>query len=257
MAGDTVLNGDADLVDTVQRLVGGVATVFMGDMRVATNVLKRDGSRATGTPLAPGPVYDAIFHDGKDYRGKADILGETYFTGYEPIKNSADTVIGILFVGVKASTWFHAVDLLIYKLAALTVLIVVIVGTALFVFVRGQFSGLSRIRQAMGALSAGHLSTPIPELDRHDEIGEMARATQTFKENARQAEDLRENQRKEQESRARRAEAITTLAEKFDQAIASVIARLPTRCPIEQGPWRPPLTKPRRMCRWSRVPPKN
>ncbi len=77
MAGDTVLNGDTDLVDTVQRLVGGVATIFMNDSRVATNVHTSSGVREVGTVLSAGPVHDAIFKEGKSYRGKADILSES------------------------------------------------------------------------------------------------------------------------------------------------------------------------------------
>ena len=51
-AGGVTLNGNLDLVDRVQRLAGGVATIFAGDVRVATNVLKADGTRAIGTKLA-------------------------------------------------------------------------------------------------------------------------------------------------------------------------------------------------------------
>src|SRR4051812_19944491 len=58
MAGDVALNGRLELVDHLQDMVGGVATVFMGDERVATNVKKADGSRAVGTRLAAGPAYD-------------------------------------------------------------------------------------------------------------------------------------------------------------------------------------------------------
>ena len=80
--------------------VGGTATIFMGDTRVATNVMKSDGTRAIGTKLARGPVYDAIFNEGKPYRGEADILGTSYFTAYDPIKNDYGEVIGILYVGL-------------------------------------------------------------------------------------------------------------------------------------------------------------
>ena len=50
MVGDQVLNGDFSGVDRVKALVGGTATVFMGDTRITTNVQKPDGSRAVGTP---------------------------------------------------------------------------------------------------------------------------------------------------------------------------------------------------------------
>jgi methyl-accepting chemotaxis protein len=223
IAGDTILNGDTELVDKVQALVGGVATIFMGDIRVATNVLKADGSRAVGTALAAGPVHDAIFQNGSAYHGKADILGESYYTGYQPIKNVDNKVIGILFVGVKASTWFHAIDFLTYKLLALATLIVITVGALLFAFVRAQFAGLRRIRQVMGALSTGNLSVPIPELRRHDEIGDMAKALETFRDKMVQGQTLAEQRIAEQVENDKAVQVKSRVVAQFNSEISGLI----------------------------------
>ena len=86
-AGETVLNGNNAIVDKIKRVTGGTATIFQGDTRVATNVLKPDGSRAVGTTLAKGPAYDAVFSRGESYRGPVDILGERYYAAYDPLKD--------------------------------------------------------------------------------------------------------------------------------------------------------------------------
>ena len=83
--GTTPINGNFKAVDQVEAVAGGTATIFLGDLRVSTNVQKPDGSRAVGTKLAPGPAYDSVFRNRKTYRGEADILGKTYLTVYEPI----------------------------------------------------------------------------------------------------------------------------------------------------------------------------
>ena len=41
--GSYVLNDNDEVVDRVRALVGGVATIFMGDVRISTNVKKPDG----------------------------------------------------------------------------------------------------------------------------------------------------------------------------------------------------------------------
>ena len=87
-------------VDEVKQLVGGTATVFSGDTRVATNVMKDDGTRAVGTKLARNAAYDAVLVRGEPYRGQADILGKPFFTAYDPIKNKAGETIGVLYVGL-------------------------------------------------------------------------------------------------------------------------------------------------------------
>ena len=98
--GAKLINGNFEEVDYVKAVAGGTATVFLGDLRVATNVEKPDGTRAVGTKLAAGPTYDSVLGNGKTYRGEAEILGASYLTVYEPIVCDGK-VIGILYVGVK------------------------------------------------------------------------------------------------------------------------------------------------------------
>jgi hypothetical protein len=101
--GSTKMNNSFDLVDAVAKEQGGVATLFakLGDdfVRVATNVKKDDGSRAIGSVLdSKGPVI-AVIRKGEAYYGDANILGKPYVTGYEPIRDAGNNVIGIFFVG--------------------------------------------------------------------------------------------------------------------------------------------------------------
>ena len=81
----------------------GVATLFVkaGDeyVRVATNLKNADGTRAIGTILDPnGPVIGKI-NKGEAFYGDARVLGKPYVAGYEPIRDAANQVIGIYFVG--------------------------------------------------------------------------------------------------------------------------------------------------------------
>jgi hypothetical protein len=101
--GATKMNNNFVLVGEVQKEMGGTATIFVknGDefVRVATNVRTDDGSRAIGTILDPkGKAIGAIANGGS-YFGEADILGEPYITGYEPIRDESNNVIGIYYVG--------------------------------------------------------------------------------------------------------------------------------------------------------------
>ena len=83
--------------------MGGTATVFVkhGEdfVRVATNVKKDDGSRAVGTILDPKGKVIVNIRNNEPYYGEATILGKNYVTGYEPIRDAANKVIGIYYVG--------------------------------------------------------------------------------------------------------------------------------------------------------------
>jgi methyl-accepting chemotaxis protein len=122
-AGEYVLNGNYELPDKVKELFGGAATIFMGERRVSTNVLTPDGARAVGTVL-DGPPREALFRDGKPYRGEAVILGVPYFTSYDPIRNDRGEVIGALFVGVKKADYYAGYE----RLKRGSILITLLVG---------------------------------------------------------------------------------------------------------------------------------
>ena len=101
--GATKMNNNFILVDEVQKEMGGTATIFVksGDefVRAATNVKKDDGSRAIGTLLDPKGKAIAALAKGESYFGEADILGKPYVTGYEPIRDASNNIIGIYYVG--------------------------------------------------------------------------------------------------------------------------------------------------------------
>ncbi len=101
--GSTKMNNNFSLVDDVVKQAGGTATIFVknGDdfVRVATNVKKDDGSRATGTILDPKGKAIASIQKDEAFYGDVDILGKPYVTGYEPIRDSSKGIIGIYYVG--------------------------------------------------------------------------------------------------------------------------------------------------------------
>jgi methyl-accepting chemotaxis protein len=184
MVGDKLVNGDFAGVDLVKTLVGGTATVFMGDTRVTTNVTKEDGSRAVGTPLAKGPVYDAVLGRGEPYRGEAKILGKPFFVAYDPIKDATGQVIGILYVGVPQADYFQPVYHQLTVLALACVLVGAIGGGASVLMTRRQLSPLGDLRNAMGRLMGGDLTVALPFAGRADDIGLMADAVHRFRDEA-------------------------------------------------------------------------
>jgi methyl-accepting chemotaxis protein len=104
---DTDLNLNFAAVDRFSEMTGGNATVFIkhGDdfVRVATSVKKADGKRAVGTKLGQAHPAYATLMQGKAYRGMAVLFGKPHATEYVPVKNAANEVIGILYVGVDIS----------------------------------------------------------------------------------------------------------------------------------------------------------
>ena len=103
--GELSLINSTDIVDRIQALTGETATIFQifpqGALRISTNVLQTDGTRAVGTYIPmDSPVYQTVMK-GETYLGRAFVVNEWYQTAYEPIMDDFGAIIGILYVGVK------------------------------------------------------------------------------------------------------------------------------------------------------------
>ncbi len=95
------------LVDHVKSVMGGTATLFVKNgsdfVRVSTNVIKDDGSRAVGTVLDPQGKAIAAIRESKAFYGQVDILGKPYLTGYEPMHDKTGNIVGVWYVGYPIS----------------------------------------------------------------------------------------------------------------------------------------------------------
>jgi methyl-accepting chemotaxis protein len=174
LIGEYVVNDNPELPDQVKALCGGAATLFMGDTRVSTSILKPDGTRAVGTPLV-GPAHDAVLKQGVRYVGEAEILGTPYFTVYDPIKNPQGETIGALFVGIAKSDYFAVFNRIAW-LIAFGALVYALGGAIVSAMViRGQLRGLAEVEDVIVAGAGGNL-TAISSSASHDEIGKIGQA---------------------------------------------------------------------------------
>ena len=185
--GDTVLNGNIEVVDRVKAIAGGVATVFLGDTRITTNVARPDGTRGVGTKLAPGPAYDAAITRGQTYRGENVILGRRHLTVYEPIRGPQGQQIGLLFVGMPVDHVDAYVAAEMQKAAMVAGIAAVVAVLLSFLLMRRTLRPLVGLRGAMAGMAEGRLDATVPHTDRPDELGAMARAMETLRARLAQA----------------------------------------------------------------------
>ncbi|MBV8730781.1 MAG: Cache 3/Cache 2 fusion domain-containing protein, partial [Acidobacteriia bacterium] len=100
------------VVDEIRNLTHTASTIFQrmnsnGDMlRIATNVIGKDGKRAIGTYIPatgsdgiPNPVVATILRK-ETFVGRAFVVNEWYLAAYQPLLDSKGEVSGMLFVGL-------------------------------------------------------------------------------------------------------------------------------------------------------------
>jgi len=96
------IQNNFEFVDGIKALGVETVTIFQkfekGYLRVSTNVIKKDGKRATGTFIDwDSPVTKSI-EKGERFRGRAFVVDRWYITNYDPIIIDGE-IKGILYVG--------------------------------------------------------------------------------------------------------------------------------------------------------------
>ncbi len=114
-AGD-LLSRRYDIVDGIRRQVFlntayegqdiGTVAISQGDLRIATTFALEDGSRAVGTRLSAA-VGDEVLGRGRTWTARAFVINDWYFTAYEPIRDPAGQVVGVLSVGLLQAPFVH------------------------------------------------------------------------------------------------------------------------------------------------------
>jgi methyl-accepting chemotaxis protein len=224
VVGGRTLTADHALVDRVTELVGGTATIFVGDVRASTSVRNADGSRAIGTRLAAGPVNETVLRDGKPYRGEAEILGHTYLTAYDPIRDRSGQVVGMLYVGLKKADFLGGVSGSLLSTAGSGAAAALVIALACWLLTRALMRPFPQLADAMQVLARGDDSVAVPYADKNNEAGAMARAIQVFQDNSRRVAALKASaEAAKVEAERRRRDELAGLAEQLDSSLGAVI----------------------------------
>jgi len=102
--------------------------------------------------------------------------------------------------------------------------LIVGIAIALFIGLLAMSRPIARLKLAMEGLARNDLKTEVPEKDRRDEIGEMARTVEVFKTNAIEVERLKAAQMEtEQQAAEQRRRDMFNLADGFERAVGEII----------------------------------
>ncbi|SDG01366.1 Methyl-accepting chemotaxis protein [Limimonas halophila] len=118
------------------------------------------------------------------------------------------------------------VSFIVWSMSIMTV--VVGLAAAAFVIVAGRriTRPLAALSQTTTALANGTEDRAVPSQERADEIGELARAIEVFRENANADRERQRQRAQEQEAEARRGEELMQLVRDFDANIEDTLGRV-------------------------------
>ena len=156
----------------------GTATIFLDDVRIATNVLNQDGTRAIGTRVSE-EVYRQVVVGGERWVGRAYVVNNWYIAAYDPLRDHDGRVVGMLYVGTLEQPYADLrlrTSLLFLGITLTAVLLAVAVS---YVFSRRLSTPVRALVAASRRVAAGDLEAEVP-VTSNDEIGELASSFNTM-----------------------------------------------------------------------------
>ncbi len=182
--GGVLLNRNYEIVDKVKETVFqglryggrdvGTATIFLDDLRIATNVPNSDGSRAVGTRIA-ADVYRRVVEEGRRWTSRAFVVNSWYIAAYEPIRALDDRIIGILYVGVLEGKYVAIRRRTVAAFMAISLAGGLLSMAVSYYISRRVSAGIGRMTQAAREMARGKLDVRV-EVHSNDELQELAEA---------------------------------------------------------------------------------
>lgn len=181
--GGLLLNRNLDFVDNINGIIyregslplgsKGTATLFLDDVRIATNVRLFEGERALGTRVSR-QVNEKVLGKGETWLDRAFVVNDWYVSGYEPVVDSFGRRVGMLYVGFLDEPFESAKRQALLVIIGLFVVISLLGSVLSLKWARSIFQPLERMNQTMNEAEAGNANARVGALKSRDEIGQLA-----------------------------------------------------------------------------------
>ncbi len=153
------------------------------------------------------------------------LVRQRLYPAIDPVSEAIDQLV-VLQQDVAREVFEHTNGVFALSrsiMIAVVVAAAAIVAFALFTVIVGVTRPIRSMTGAMTVLAGGDMSVEIPGREQSDEIGEMAKAVQVFKDSMIEAERLRAEQAKEQQRQLDRARKIEDSVRRFESAVGEVV----------------------------------
>ncbi|MDD2744112.1 MAG: cache domain-containing protein [Rhodocyclaceae bacterium] len=183
LEGGVLLNKNLEFIDYLNSIVypegalpfgsNGTTTLFLDDVRVATNVRLFGKTRAIGTRVSAA-VHAAVLGEGKTWLDSAFVVNDWYVSAYEPLINSRQERIGMLYVGFLEGPFSTVRKQVIAAVAALFAIAMLIAGIFATLWARRVFKPIQRMHTTMNAIENGAAEARVGPIESVDELGVVA-----------------------------------------------------------------------------------
>lgn len=183
LEGGVLLNKNLDFIDRLNAIVypdgalpfgsAGTATLFLDDVRVATNVRLFEGERAIGTRVSAA-VHATVLGEGRTWLDRAFVVSDWYVSAYQPLEDSHGQRIGMLYVGFLEGPFSALLRRAFAGIAGLFGLAMLAAGVFAILWARRVFKPIEQMHATMTAIEQGDDQARVGAIASHDELGIVA-----------------------------------------------------------------------------------
>ncbi len=183
LVGGMLLNQNLAFVDTINDLIysgaglpegsRGTVTLFLDDVRISTNVRMFEGQRAIGTRVS-AEVRDAVLDRGQTWLDGAFVVNDWYISAYEPIRDSYNRRVGMLYAGYLRQPFTAAKRGTVLEIALAFVVAVALTVPLFLTWAASIFRPLERMTTTISKVEGGELGARTGPVDGRDEIEQVA-----------------------------------------------------------------------------------
>jgi methyl-accepting chemotaxis protein len=206
LTSDGLSDQDAQIIDRIDKAYKAYDAELEGTISDA---------RRLGSQVSANDAQKEITQSVLNSRAKAEALIDTVRDAADMLANQSDTLADDALAGGQRT-----------EMLMVAIGLIGIFGGALVGYLLARFTiskPLSASLDTLRTLSTGDTSVTITGGERKDEIGEIAAAMETFKDNLIKNREMQEREAQAQAERAKRAEAIARLTDTFDREASLVV----------------------------------
>ncbi len=182
--GGILVNSNTEFVCEINRSVFqgaeytgkdvGFVTIYQDNEGILTCPVDGDGLENIGSGVS-NEVYNQVVVEGEPWVGRDDIGGSRYVTVFEPIRDSAGEIVGILQVGKLEQVYLDIRNQIIVAFLVVTLIGALIVMVFAY-YIANRISGpIKKLVTASSNVAHGKLDARIETSSMsHDELAEMA-----------------------------------------------------------------------------------
>jgi methyl-accepting chemotaxis protein len=197
-------------VDQVKKNLDVECTIFQGDTRISTTIIK-EGQRAVGTKMDNPKVLETVIQKGQRFLGHNKILGAAYNTAYWPVVDVNGQNAGMFFIGQKREFIERVLSETHLSSLFSTVLVGLIMLIAGFLFSKALVRPILQTIDFANHVAQGNLNEEL-KVTSNDETHALAEALRTMAKNLKVKIDEAEASTKAADIKAREAEQATNEA---------------------------------------------